>query len=81
MVTLTLSLAVFVIISIWAYFRIKMRRMMELAEKIPGPKTLPLLGNVLEFGTNTKGRPAWNRHFILSARRGGSNKAPVPLNL
>jgi hypothetical protein len=29
--------------------------MVELAEKIPGPKPLPIVGNALEFGTSTKG--------------------------
>jgi hypothetical protein len=57
MATLTLGLVVIGIISLWAYFRIKMRRMVELGEKIPGPQPLPLIGNALEFGTNTKGRP------------------------
>jgi hypothetical protein len=55
--SITLGLAFVGIISIWAYFRIKMRRMVELAEKIPGPKPQPLIGNTLEFGTNIKGRP------------------------
>ncbi|XP_069692149.1 cytochrome P450 4C1-like [Periplaneta americana] len=34
--------------------KVCMRRMVELAEQIPGPKTLPFIGNGLEFGTNTK---------------------------
>ena len=39
-------------------YRTKMRPVVEKAEKIPGPKTLPLFGNALEFGTSTKGNEA-----------------------
>ena len=31
------------------YFRISRRHMLELAEKIPGPKGLPIIGNTLEL--------------------------------
>ena len=37
-------------------YRAKMRPVLEKAEKIPGPKALPLFGNALEFGTSTKGK-------------------------
>jgi hypothetical protein len=36
------------------YYRAKMRPFVEKAEKIPGPRTLPLIGNALDFGTSTK---------------------------
>jgi hypothetical protein len=36
-------------------YRAKMRPVIEKAEKIPGPKALPLFGNALQFGTSTKG--------------------------
>ena len=39
-------------------YRAKMRPVVEKAEKIPGPKSLPLFGNALEFGTSTKGNEA-----------------------
>jgi hypothetical protein len=35
-------------------YRAKMRPFVEKAEKIPGPPTLPLIGNALDFGTSTK---------------------------
>jgi hypothetical protein len=43
-------------------YRAKMRPTVEKAEKIPGPRTLPLVGNALEFGTSTKR----NKAFLLS---------------
>ncbi|KAJ8944745.1 hypothetical protein NQ318_011651 [Aromia moschata] len=33
----------------YAYWKISRKHMVELAEKIPGPKQLPILGNALEF--------------------------------
>jgi cytochrome P450 family 4 len=33
----------------YVYFRISRRHMIELAEHIPGPKGLPLIGNAHEF--------------------------------
>lgn len=33
----------------YIYFRVSRRHMLELAEKIPGPKGFPLLGNALEL--------------------------------
>lgn len=37
----------------YAYWRISRRHMLELLEKIPGPKGLPLLGNAIEFIGNS----------------------------
>ncbi|KDR22530.1 cytochrome P450 4C1-like [Zootermopsis nevadensis] len=54
MLIIILGLIVVCVTLLWTYFRIKFRRMMQLADKIPGPKPLPLIGNALEFGTNTK---------------------------
>lgn len=33
----------------YAYWKISRKHMLELAEKIPGPKPLPIIGNALEF--------------------------------
>lgn len=33
----------------YIYFQVSRRHMLELAEKLPGPPGLPLLGNALEF--------------------------------
>lgn len=43
------TLLVPAIILYYVYFRISRRHMIELAEHIPGPKGLPLLGNALEL--------------------------------
>jgi hypothetical protein len=37
-------------------YRSKLRSVVEKAEKIPGPKALPIIGNALDFGTSTKGK-------------------------
>lgn len=51
----TLGLIVASAVLLWAYFRMKTHRLLEMAEKIPGPKALPIIGNALEFGTTPKG--------------------------
>jgi hypothetical protein len=43
------------------WYRAKMRPFVEKAEKIPGPQTLPLIGNALDFGTSTK---RTNTHYV-----------------
>jgi hypothetical protein len=52
-------------------YRAKMRPVVEKAEKIPGPKALPLFGNALQFGTSTKGNVAmcfyWSEILILAS--------------
>jgi hypothetical protein len=55
MLIITVGFLVASVTLIWAYFRIRMHRMMALAKKIPGPKQLPFLGYVLDIGCNTKG--------------------------
>jgi hypothetical protein len=51
----TLGLTVACAALLWAHLRIKTCRLLEMAEKIPGPKPLPIIGNTLEFGTTPKG--------------------------
>jgi hypothetical protein len=55
MLVSTLVLLVAIVILLWAYFRKNNQRLMMLAEKIPGPKPLPFIGNALEFGASPKG--------------------------
>ncbi|KAH1027891.1 cytochrome P450 4g15 [Dendroctonus ponderosae] len=43
------SLLVPVLALFYVYWRVSRRHMINLAEKIPGPKGLPILGNALEF--------------------------------
>jgi len=47
--TVFLSLLIPALILYYIYFRLSRRHMIELAEKIPGPEGLPLIGNVLLF--------------------------------
>ena len=47
--TVFLSLLVPALVLYFIYFRISRRHMIELAEKIPGPPGLPLIGNALEL--------------------------------
>lgn len=38
------------VVLLWyVYWRISRKHMVDLADKIPGPKTLPIVGNALEF--------------------------------
>ncbi|XP_011689798.1 PREDICTED: cytochrome P450 4g15 [Wasmannia auropunctata] len=47
--TVFLSLLVPALILYYVYFRISRRHMIELAEKIPGPEGVPLIGNALQM--------------------------------
>ncbi|XP_053971581.1 cytochrome P450 4g15 [Hylaeus volcanicus] len=47
--TVFLTLLVPALVLYYIYFRISRRHMLELAEKLPGPPGLPILGNALEF--------------------------------
>ncbi|XP_069703349.1 cytochrome P450 4C1-like [Periplaneta americana] len=52
LVTLSAFTASFLLV--WVYIRIKMYRMIDMAEKLPGPRTLPFIGNALDVGRNLK---------------------------
>lgn len=45
--TVFLSLLVPALVLYYIYFKISRRHMIELAEKIPGPEGLPLIGNMI----------------------------------
>ncbi|CAK9815342.1 Cytochrome P450 4g15 [Anthophora quadrimaculata] len=47
--TVFLSLLIPALVLYYVYFKISRRHMIELAEKLPGPPGLPLLGNALEL--------------------------------
>ncbi|KZC06992.1 PREDICTED: cytochrome P450 4g15 [Dufourea novaeangliae] len=47
--TVFLSLLLPALVLYYIYFRISRRHMLELAEKLPGPPGLPVVGNALEF--------------------------------
>lgn len=47
--TVFLSLLIPAIVLYYAYFRLSRRHLLELAEKLPGPPALPLVGNAFEF--------------------------------
>ncbi|CAK9797044.1 Cytochrome P450 4g15 [Anthophora plagiata] len=47
--TVFLSLLIPALVLYYVYFRISRRHMIELAEKLPGPPGLPLIGNALEM--------------------------------
>ena len=55
MFLLLVSLVVVTVFFTIGYYQKKMRPMYEKAANIPGPKTFPIIGNALQFGTNTKG--------------------------
>ncbi|ENN83111.1 hypothetical protein YQE_00528, partial [Dendroctonus ponderosae] len=48
-ISMFFSLLVPVLALFYVYWRVSRRHMINLAEKIPGPKGLPILGNALEF--------------------------------
>jgi hypothetical protein len=59
MLLLLLSLMGAALYFVIKQYRAKIHSMLENAEKIPGPPTLPLVGNALEFGTSTKRNKAF----------------------
>jgi hypothetical protein len=55
MLILVLSLPISGMLTLFVYVRAKTSSMMKLSERIPGPKLVPILGNVFEFGVKTEG--------------------------
>ncbi|XP_069675164.1 cytochrome P450 4C1-like isoform X2 [Periplaneta americana] len=49
-----LSLLLLGLMALFVHFRIQTQAMMELAEKIPGPRTFPIVGNLLDFPLDSK---------------------------
>lgn len=50
---------------IWyIYWKVSRKHLVELAEKIPGPNGLPILGNALEFLGSSPGK-TFIRHCLL----------------
>lgn len=44
-------------LALWyTYWKLSRRHMLELAEKIPGPAGLPIIGNALEFTGTSAGK-------------------------
>jgi hypothetical protein len=66
MLLLLLSLMATAIYFVVKHYRVKMRPLVEKAEKIPGPQSLPLIGNALDFGTSTKRKKHYLMHFFLN---------------
>ncbi|EGI61202.1 PREDICTED: cytochrome P450 4g15 [Acromyrmex echinatior] len=60
-----LSLLIPALILYYIYFRISHRHMIELAEKLPGPEGLPLIGNALMFlgSSDTMFRTLYRKSF------------------
>jgi hypothetical protein len=55
MLTVALSCIVLGAVALYVHLRARIRPMMMMSEKIPGPRLLPVVGNALEFGLKTEG--------------------------
>ncbi|KAJ4450388.1 hypothetical protein ANN_01809 [Periplaneta americana] len=64
MLVTVLSVLLVGLMALLAYYRVKNRATIELVEKIPGPKTIPVLGNLLDFGLHAE-RKHWHAHRKL----------------
>jgi len=53
MLLAALSLLLVCLLALWIFKDYKIRSRMKLSERIPGPKALPLLGNLLDIGLNS----------------------------
>jgi hypothetical protein len=51
MLTVVFLFTVAVLLAAYFYLKAMISPMVKLAEKIPGPKPLPLIGNALEFAS------------------------------
>ncbi|XP_069704241.1 cytochrome P450 4C1-like isoform X1 [Periplaneta americana] len=54
MITLVLSFILAAVLALYMLMRAKTKYMMQFSEKIPGPKLLPILGNIFQFGSGTE---------------------------
>lgn len=64
--TVFLSLLVPALVLYFIYFRISRRHMIELAEKLPGPPGLPLIGNALELLGSSDSKLATNLSMFVN---------------
>jgi uncharacterized membrane protein YedE/YeeE len=70
-----LSIVTLAVITLLLILRAKTRHMMQFSEKIPGPKRLPIIGNIFEVGWKPEGGyPSWSGRCDLG---GGSLWAVV----
>jgi len=56
MLLAALSLLLVCLLALWIFKDYKTRSRMKLSETMPGPKALPLLGNLLDIGLNIDGK-------------------------
>ena len=66
-----LSLLLACLLALLFFKDYKIRSRLKLSERIPGPKALPLLGNVLDIGFNSDSKL---HMFVYLAIRGESQK-------
>lgn len=52
---LAVVLLVLVVLGVWVHWRYKNRRLLEMSTKIPGPPTIPILGNAFYFMCRPEG--------------------------
>ena len=56
MLLAALSLLLVCLLALWIFKDYNTRSRMKLSESLPGPKSLPLLGNLLDIGLNSNSK-------------------------